>query len=675
MNVHTTTSSANTRPMTWPALVLMIVCGMAQAAMPVRSGHAGHWYATDRSGEGWVLELRGPDSAWLYWFTYDSQGRQRWLTATGQIVPDGDDGQRIDFAQLVVTRGARFGAAFDPDDVIREAVGSASLRFSSCDRGQFSYNAFNQSQTFDVQRLARVMGTRCETPHGVTGREVADHAGQSGSWYDPTHNGEGYALHWATPDQAIVTWYSYDAQGNQYWMLGTGQLDAQGRIHFPDVHATRGARFGTAFDPDDVERFAWGTLTFELACDGGSARYESVLPAFGSGDFDLTRLTSLHEVACPWQRPTLTDLYDFSVTTLPIAEGTPLAPNDIQAYKVTDDGKVFALRTALDGHGYHLLKIEPGATDWEDISGNPLISSTFATDPKGTFAVASEWRTQSTSQVRLYRWDGTNGNWLPLDQQMNFEFLTMTGWSQSGQHVAGHGRLPGSTAPLPWLWSSETGQIALETNDLVRDGLPRAVSNDGRVVVGRSLRPEGTMMRPHATRWIDGANPEILRDTYGAELGVATRCNTDCSVIFGHDQAILDNTHPHYRQAWYWKTPGVAAYLGGFDDVFPHLFSAAYILNDLASDGNLAAGAYTQLLREDGDTVFVRDEGFVWTQNTGIVSMEPILTELGIQLWTARAVTSVSSDGRFILLAGWIETQALNHWKAIVLKAEPKHWR
>ncbi|MFB9068960.1 hypothetical protein [Pseudofulvimonas gallinarii] len=85
---------------------------------------------------------------------------------------------------------ARFGAAFDPDDVIREAVGSASLRFSSCDRGQFSYNAFNQSQTFDVQRLARVMGTRCETPHGVTGREVADHAGQSGSWYDPTHNGE-----------------------------------------------------------------------------------------------------------------------------------------------------------------------------------------------------------------------------------------------------------------------------------------------------------------------------------------------------------------------------------------------------------------------------------------------------------------------------------------------------
>ncbi|WP_164483918.1 hypothetical protein [Pseudofulvimonas gallinarii] len=178
-------------------VALFLSTSVFAESMPIRSGHAGHWYAADRSGEGWVLELRDAGGAWLYWFTYDEQGRQRWLTAAGDIVADGDSGERIDFSQLVVTRGARFGPDFDPDDVVHEAVGSASFRFDGCDSGQFSYEAFGQSQTFDVQRLARVMGTRCETPHGVVGRETAEYAGVSGSWYDPSHNGEGFAMHWA----------------------------------------------------------------------------------------------------------------------------------------------------------------------------------------------------------------------------------------------------------------------------------------------------------------------------------------------------------------------------------------------------------------------------------------------------------------------------------------------
>src|SRR5690606_39063180 len=118
------------------SVAVLVIAGTTFAwaqGMTIRSGHAGHWYSLDRSGEGWVLELRDAGNAWLYWFTYDGQGRQRWLTAAGQVVPDGDGGQRIDFPQLVVTRGARFGAAFDPDDVVREDVGSASFRFDDCD--------------------------------------------------------------------------------------------------------------------------------------------------------------------------------------------------------------------------------------------------------------------------------------------------------------------------------------------------------------------------------------------------------------------------------------------------------------------------------------------------------------------------------------------------------------
>ena len=37
------------------------------------------------------------------------------------------------------TRGAQFGAAFDPAEVISEPWGSATLRFSGCDRAVLEY--------------------------------------------------------------------------------------------------------------------------------------------------------------------------------------------------------------------------------------------------------------------------------------------------------------------------------------------------------------------------------------------------------------------------------------------------------------------------------------------------------------------------------------------------------
>lgn len=663
MNVHTTTSSANTRPMTWPALVLMIVCGMAQAAMPVRSGHAGHWYATDRSGEGWVLELRGPDSAWLYWFTYDSQGRQRWLTATGQIVPDGDDGQRIDFAQLVVTRGARFGAAFDPDDVIREAVGSASLRFSSCDRGQFSYNAFNQSQTFDVQRLARVMGTRCETPHGVTGREVADHAGQSGSWYDPTHNGEGYALHWATPDQAIVTWYSYDAQGNQYWMLGTGQLDAQGRIHFPDVHATRGARFGTAFDPDDVERFAWGALTFELACDGGSAHYESVLPAFGSGDFDLTRLTSLHEVACPWQRPTLTDLYEFELTEVPIEPGDlPFSPNIVEPRSITNDGTVFALRMLPLGNTPLRFTSPSG---WQEI-GDIVVPSAFHVSGDGNRIASTEIDGESFGiGGPPSLWSASTG-WERL-AGFAAVYSNVTGVSEDFSYIVGRGSEQFGSGQYMWIWNEHSGELALPFTAEIPFGSPTGVSNDGRIVIGYTRRQIGGVGRAVGVRWMDRGEPEQLIDQYGAELGYPVRCNHDCTLVFGIDQVIPDHTHPYSRQAWHWTQLHGARYLGHLDDAFLPLL-APYRVGGISRNGNMVVGMYA--------TSPQTAEAYVWTEHTGIVSLASLVDVIG-QPWPIRSAINVSPDGRKILLGGelpdWGGSGVIGR-QAAVLTLRPKHW-
>jgi hypothetical protein len=651
------------------SVAVLVIAGTTFAwaqGMTIRSGHAGHWYSLDRSGEGWVLELRDAGNAWLYWFTYDGQGRQRWLTAAGQVVPDGDGGQRIDFPQLVVTRGARFGAAFDPDDVVREDVGSASFRFDDCDNGQFSYSAFNQSGSFNVQRLAHVMGTRCETPHGVTGREVAGHAGQSGSWYDLAHNGEGYALHWSSPNQAIVTWYSYDGQGNQYWMLGTGQLDAEGRIHFPDVHATRGARFGAAFDPDDVERFAWGELTFELACDGGSASYASVLPSFGAGAFDLTRLTSLHEVACPWQRPKLIDLYELSFTELQVDHGPFVAHIEVQ--NISDDGLIVATRKKENGRS-EVLKATVDKAEWEVIADQALrgMDSFALISPDGSSIFSTRHDSSTVRDAKPSVW--SEGVWSLIDEAALLG-ARMDGASPNRSVIVGRKRNETNAGDHPWKWRSSTGIELLGVSDEIGGGTPRAASDDGGVVVGITVRLVNGMPRRPAVRWVDDQPPELLRDNDGHELAWALSVSSDGGLVFGVDQVVPSASHPNAGQAWWWQAPGRMAYLGTPDDAVIDYYAPFWVA-DVTHDGNMVVGSYANDQTAGSDA-------YIWTQHTGIVRVSRILHESGIASdWTSRSAVSVTTHGDRILLSGRVEATRpgeLSVMRAAVIRLMPRNW-
>jgi hypothetical protein len=655
---------------------LLLSTSVFAESMPIRSGHAGHWYAADRSGEGWVLELRDAGGAWLYWFTYDEQGRQRWLTAGGNIVADGDSGERIDFSQLVVTRGARFGPDFDPDDVVHEAVGSASFRFDGCDSGQFSYNAFGQSQTFDVQRLARVMGTRCETPHGVIGREVADHAGQSGSWYDPGHNGEGYALHWATPDQAIVTWYSYDDEGNQYWMLGTGQFDSEGRIHFPDVHATRGARFGSAFDPDDVERFAWGELTFDLACDGGSSSYASILPAFGSGQFELTRLTSLHEVACPWQRPGLTDLYDIEVTPLPSAIAD-YPGEQVLAFRAAmdDDGLIWTTQSTIWGGPYSPivgkpLSLQPGAQEWVVMEDLELTTNHWLALRSGVATVNGRPSgTADVSQPMRY----LHGTWAPLDPSLP-SLAVSTGASRTGNRMLGV-TLGGQGDVVPaWHWEDQHGQVdlpGLSASVLFpASAINPILSNEQGTVVfgvlGQFFRP---MREPfhHMYVWRDGGAPERIVSADGWVLALPGACNADCTLVFGGASHDLEASDPFSAAAarhepWIWfEDSRHVRYLGQLE--LPSPIPPAYGVGGVSPDGSLVVGGYgiysyfSSMVdgvprKSNPDRT---EDSFVWTPLTGMVSLGRVLDSMGAEpaSWRQLDLSAVSPDGRqFVVTEG-----------------------
>jgi hypothetical protein len=117
--------------------------------MLVNYGINGSWYEPATSGQGLVLDLV-PSSNLLaaYWFTYPLEGGAReWYLATGDI-----SGDRVDFTVYQTENGV-----FDQvSPVETNAVGSATLHFSSCSQASWIYTIETDgiSGEIPLQRIA-----------------------------------------------------------------------------------------------------------------------------------------------------------------------------------------------------------------------------------------------------------------------------------------------------------------------------------------------------------------------------------------------------------------------------------------------------------------------------------------------------------------------------------------
>jgi hypothetical protein len=653
-------------------LASMLCCAFLLVTIPssalaepveVRSGHSGHWYDPVRSGEGWVLEVLEDHRAALYWYTYDGEGRQRWMTALGNVVRDAN-GEYLDFPSLMVTRGGRFGPDFSPQQVQREHVGSARLRFHDCDRGEFEFDAFDQSLRISVSRLAHVMGTSCESRNGVPWREVGDAAGESGSWYDPARSGEGFTLHWMDPGTPLVTWYSYDGEGRQYWMTGVGHKDEHGQLQFPELQATRGARFGNAFAAEDVERFAWGRLSLDLQCSGARVEYASMLPGFGEGSLRVQHLTTPVRFGCPYRRPKLTDLYDIDFTLLPMADQA----RGYMLRGITDSGVVVLVP---GGSGNRVRRYHTVEDRWEDlVSPYPALGASI-TD-------ARIFPANDTLLAGQHTWTGASG-WQPIEMPQHYRQWFAVDSSPDmrvmvGRGITSSGGSPAADELETWIWDAGAGFSTLPR--LERDaGFPTCVSAEGRVVGGYAW-PAATTVPPRRTgiAWIDRAEPELIRDRSGVELSIVTACSPD-GVIFGADQTVVAPTHPHARQAWWWKSPEQNGYLGGAENVLLSDYFA-YQVMQVTGEGSLVLGFY--LTRTPG----LASDGFLWTPITGMTSVSALFEELGISHpWAGRAGLSLyaraanSSGTKVLLEAAYSDELGLQRRGALLtLRPKSSRW-
>jgi len=657
-----------------------ITIGTSPDVSVVGPGHSAHWFNPERAGEGIALEILENDRAQMYWFTYDEQGNQRWLIGTGDLLTENGSTFAV-FPGLIATRGGRFGPDFDPDEVELENVGTAMMSFSSCDEGLFTYEAFGQQETLPMTRLSRTMGADCAEPiHGRTLFPVTEDARLSGSWFDPELSGQGFSLQWLDRDAALLTWYTYDDQGNQRWMIGQGEREGD-EIVFEVMQTSRGGRFGPEFDPNEVELLPWGEVTMTLDCDAGTMTWDSPLPEFGQGGLNLGRLTRLEKLDCEREMPTLLDLYDVSlVTEVPI--GTPGFPANNRVVSMSEDGRV-----VLGTNGFQrILRWEAGDAAFTELPREARFGDPVMT-PDGETIYATLQRADD-EELRnfdiFHAWKAASG-W-QLIPDFPFDRTVLRSIGASGTHIVGTGYdNPSDNSVAIWSWSSEEGlrEIANEEAFDFTFGV-RGGSDDGRTAVGFGTDFEGPPSFPRrdrAVRWVDG-QAEFLRDAAGNSLLVAFGTAVNGQVIFGGGQipdANADNdpdVEPDIsstRRAWLWTEDFGAEYVGRLPGAIDFSTFDAFLTS--SAEGSLLVGDYP--IAFQGSSIGVGTRGFIWTRATGLQPLSDILAEVGIDDsgWENVGVVDVSADGLLWLVSMLRDNgsgSAVNNTYAAILQLSPR---
>jgi hypothetical protein len=295
-----------------------------KALSPLWVGPAfsGSWYTPERSGEGFILQVLENGTALLLWFTYPPAGapaQQAWIYADAGAI----DGERIRFSSAITTRGGRFGAASGGATVQRIPWGTVEFRFTSCNEGEVTYAGPDGwgSGTRRIVRLTELAELGCTGKRGLaaSGARAADGLRQrSAAWFNPMHDGEGWAYEELADGRALLYWFTYDATGEQAWTYGEAAASGE-RASITNLRPV-GTRFGAGFDATRVSRTAWGNVELAfVGCDRATLGYVSSDVAFGSGAVAPQRLSILAGSACLAQKPEVPATGAWSTgTTMPI---------------------------------------------------------------------------------------------------------------------------------------------------------------------------------------------------------------------------------------------------------------------------------------------------------------------------------------------------------------------
>ncbi len=248
---------------------------------------AGPWFNPDQSGHGFFLEISdggtgNPERITGYWYAY-LDGEPRWLLGTG--LTNGNSAT-ID---MLVTSGGISPPNFDPSAIEVTPWGDLTFDFSSPTEGLITWSSSIPgfgSGSMPIAKLANIS----DSPKACL----------SGSYSDPAQPGHGYVIEviGATgAESVLMTWYSYDNDGNQIWLIGSGALN--GTSATIPVSVFSGADFPPQFDPNDVMGQQWGVLELDFSVlNSLGVSWQADLPGYSDGQVTAAKLTELKGRSC-----------------------------------------------------------------------------------------------------------------------------------------------------------------------------------------------------------------------------------------------------------------------------------------------------------------------------------------------------------------------------------------
>ena len=234
--------------------------GMVVPAPPAVANYQGLWWGAPAGAEaGWGLNIaQQGDTLFATWFTYDAQGRGMWLALSDTRRESG----QVFNGPIHRVTGPPFNAVpFNPQSVVPEQVGNATLAFSDEGTGTFRYTVGTVTQTKAITRqvfaspVPSCNRTNSFTPQdpNLTDLWWASPAGSESGWgINFTHQG----------DVVFATWFTYGADGRGQWLVMSEGRRTAPNVFTGALYRTTGPAFDVAtWNPALVTRVEVGTLS------------------------------------------------------------------------------------------------------------------------------------------------------------------------------------------------------------------------------------------------------------------------------------------------------------------------------------------------------------------------------------------------------------------------------
>jgi hypothetical protein len=252
----------------------------------VNSKVSGTWKPIGTENQSISIEILQDGRAVMF-ANLNNNGEILWMLGVGSVSQN-----TIDFEHVYSTSGALFGNLFNSNDVVIADEGQAMINFSQCHESELTYNFTNLGTSeINLTKDMEIPGNEC----GNNSKALPN--GISGSWYNPIRSGEGFTVYLFDQGEmqmATVTWYTYDAAGQQLSVSGTGAV-TDNTINIAQMFQYTGAGFLSGTTQETV----MGSLSMTWDdCHNGLVDYDFSLGNLGIGQLNLSQLTVLDNTQC-----------------------------------------------------------------------------------------------------------------------------------------------------------------------------------------------------------------------------------------------------------------------------------------------------------------------------------------------------------------------------------------